>query len=76
VTPRGISEQDALKTMEYIDRTIPKGQRDFAIIQMLYYHGVRGGQIPTLQLADIHWSENRICFPSGKREGNSLRLWL
>ena len=75
VTPRGISEPDALKTMEYIDRTTPKGRRDFAIIQMLYYYGVRGGQIRALQLADIHWRENRICFPpskGGKR--NSSRL--
>jgi integrase/recombinase XerD len=66
VTPRGISEPDALKTMECIDRTTPKGRRDFAIIQVLYYYGVRGGQVRALQLADIHWRENRIRFPSSK----------
>ncbi len=30
--PRGISEADALKTLECIDRTTPPGRRDFAII--------------------------------------------
>jgi site-specific recombinase XerD len=65
-TPRGISEPDALKTMECIDRKTPTGRRDFAIIQALYYYGVRGGQVRALQLTDIHWRENRIRFPSSK----------
>ena len=64
--PRGISEPDALKTLECIDRTTPKGRRDFAIIQMLHCYGVRGGQVRALQLADIYWREDRIRFPSSK----------
>ena len=64
--PRGISEPDALKTLECIDRTTPIGRRDFAIIQMLYCYGVRGGQVRALLLTDIHWRENRIRFPSSK----------
>lgn len=64
--PRGISEPDALKTLECIDRTTPKGRRDFAIIHMLHCYGVRGGQVRALQLTDIHWRESRIRFPSSK----------
>lgn len=64
--PRGISESDALKTLECIDRTTPPGRRDFAIIQVLYTYGVRGGQVRALRLPDIHWRENRIRFPPHK----------
>lgn len=65
--PRGISESDALKALECIDRTTPKGRRDFAIIQVLHTYGVRGGQVRALRLSDICWRENRIRFSPNKR---------
>lgn len=85
--PRGIAEQDVVKVLECIDRTTPVGRRDFAIIQMLHFYGVRGGQVRALRLADIEWRENRIRFPSSKggkelvepltdRVGNSLLDYL
>lgn len=64
--PRGISESDALKTLESIDGTTPTGRRDFALIQVLHTYGVRGGQVRALRLPDIHWRENQIRFPPQK----------
>ncbi len=51
--PRGVSDEDARKTLEGIDRTTPVGRRDFAMIQLLYTYGVRGGQLRALRLEDI-----------------------
>jgi site-specific recombinase XerD len=64
--PRAISEDDAQKTLECIDRTTAVGRRDFAIILMLYTYGVRGGQLRALQLQDIQWNQNRIRVPAAK----------
>ena len=64
--PRGISEQNAYQTLSCIDRTTPVGQRDFAIILLLYTYGVRGGQVRALQLQDVAWRDNRIRFPATK----------
>ena len=64
--PRGVSDEDARKTLQGIDRTTPVGRRDFALIQLLHTYGVRGGQLRVLRVEDIRWRENRIRFPAGK----------
>jgi integrase/recombinase XerD len=64
--PRDISEQDAQKVLDSIDRTTLVGRRDFAIIQLLYTYGVRGSQVRALRLQDIQWCQNRIRFLSMK----------
>jgi site-specific recombinase XerD len=61
--PRGLSDEDAHKVLNSIDRTTPTGVRDFAIVQLLHTYGVRGGQLCVLRLQDIEWSRNRIRFP-------------
>lgn len=64
--PRGLSDGDAQKVLDSIDRTTGAGPRDFAIIQLLYTYGVRGGHIRALRLPDIQWRQNRIRFPALK----------
>lgn len=64
--PRGISDEDARKTLEAIDRTTPVGQRDFAMIQLLRTYGVRGAQVRALRVEDIRWRESRILFAACK----------
>ncbi len=64
--PRAISEENAQKTLECIDRTSPIGRRDFAILQLLHTYGVRGGQVRALTIQDIQWRDNRIRFAAHK----------
>ena len=64
--PRSISDQDAQKVLESIDRTTAVGRRDYAIIQLLYRYGVRGCQVRALRLQDIQWRLSRIRFPALK----------
>ena len=41
-------------------------RRDYALLQLLYTYGVRGGQIGRLQLDDIHWATDEILFRAMK----------
>ncbi len=85
--PRDISEEDANKTLQSIDRTTTAGLRDFAILQLLHTYGVRGGQIRSLRLEDLWWRENLVRFaahkggkeviePLSEQVGESLLLYL
>jgi site-specific recombinase XerD len=64
--PRHISEKNAQKLLESIDRSTPAGRRDYAIVLLLHTYGVRGAQIRSLCLEDIQWRQSRIRFRSCK----------
>ncbi len=64
--PRHVSEQEAHKLLESIDRSTSVGRRDYAMVLLLHTYGVRGAQIRALRLEDIHWRHSRIRFQSCK----------
>jgi len=64
--PRGIEDADARRVLASIDCSPPVGKRDYAMIQLLYSYGVRGGQVCALRLDDIDWRGGRIRFPAMK----------
>ena len=70
--PRGLSHKQAQKLLDSVNRKTPVGRRDYAILQLLYAYGVRGGQVRALQLADIQWSKNQILFKALKHGKDSL----
>lgn len=63
----GLSDQQALKLLHCIDRRSHAGRRDYAICQLLYTYGVRGGQVRALKLEDIDWVGDRILFRAQKQ---------
>lgn len=69
--PRGLSDMEAKKVLRSINRDNHVGRRDYAIVQLLYTYGVRGGQVRALQLTDIDWAHNQILFKASKRGKNS-----
>ena len=71
--PRALSEEQARKILEAVERSRPVGLRDYAILLLLYTFGVRSGQIRALRLDDMHWSENCILFRAMK---NGKDTWL
>ena len=70
--PRGLTDKQALKVLQSIDRNSNVGRRDYAICQMLYTYGVRGGQVRALRLQDIDWAHNQILFRASKHGKDSL----
>lgn len=64
--PRGLTEAQARQVLQGIDRSTDVGRRDYAIVQLLFTYGVRGGQIRALRLEQIDWAQNRILFAASK----------
>jgi integrase/recombinase XerD len=60
--PRGIADKEARRLLSSIDRKTDTGRRDYAIIQLLYTYGIRGGQLRALRLRDITWAQSQIRF--------------
>ncbi|MFH2116373.1 MAG: site-specific integrase [Spirochaetota bacterium] len=73
--PRGLSDSEAQQVLGSINRMGHAGRRDYAIVQLLYAYGVRGGQVRSLQLDDIDWAHNQILFKASKN-GKDSRLPL
>lgn len=70
--PRGLTDAQALKVLHGINRNCDVGRRDYAICQLLYTYGVRGGQVRALRLEDIDWAENQILFRASKQGKDAL----
>ncbi len=70
--PRGLTDEQAQKVLNCINRSNTAGLRDYAICQMLYSYGVRGGQIRALRLQDIDWAMDQIFFKALKNGKDSL----
>jgi len=73
--PRGLSDTEAQQVLRCIPRNSHAGRRDYAIVQLLYTYGVRGGQLRALRLEDIDWVKNQILFKASKH-GKDSRLPL
>jgi integrase/recombinase XerD len=73
--PRGLSDSEAQRILRCINHSNHVGRRDYAIVQLLYTYGVRGGQVRMLQLEDIDWVHNQILF-KGSKHGKDSRLPL
>ena len=73
--PRGLSDTEAQQVLRCIHRDSHAGRRDYAIVQLLYTYGVRGGQLRGLRLEDIDWVKNQILFKASKH-GKDSRLPL
>jgi integrase/recombinase XerD len=73
--PRGLSDTEAQRVLQSINRNRHGGRRDYAILQLLYTYGVRGGQVRALRLEDIDWAQNQILFKASK-QGKDSRLPL
>jgi integrase len=69
--PRGLSDTEAQRVLQCIDRSSHVGRRDYAIVQLLYTYGVRGGQVRALRLEDIDWAHNQILFKASKHGKDS-----
>ena len=70
--PRGLTDEQALKALQGIDRNSNVGRRDYAIFKLLYTYGVRGGQVRALRYEDIDWAKNQILFRTSKHGKDSL----
>jgi site-specific recombinase XerD len=58
--PKGINESALQRMLNAIDKSTPKGTRDYAILLLMMAYGVRGKQVAELLLEDINWQRATI----------------
>lgn len=58
--PKSIEEEQAEGVLEHCDRKTKVGMRDYAILLLLARLGLRGGEVATLSLEDLHWEAGEI----------------
>ena len=64
--PRGLTDVQAQQVLKTVNRKTCVGRRDYAILQLLFTYGVRGGQVRALRLDQIDWARNQILFEPAK----------
>lgn len=70
--PRALTEEQSQRVINVVDTSTESGRRDYAILQLLYTYGVRGGQVSAMRMEDIRWADNQILFRSLKHGKDSL----
>lgn len=70
--PCGLTDAQAQQVLKAVNRKSCVGRRDYAILQLLFTYGVRGGQVRALRMEHIDWTRNRILFEPSKNGKASL----
>jgi site-specific recombinase XerD len=73
--PRALPWNVVQALLQTIDRTTPRGLRDYAIFLLIATYGLRAGEIVGLTLDDIGWRARRLRVRQGKT-GSVLLLPL
>jgi site-specific recombinase XerD len=66
--PRAIAWKDVERTLGIPDRRTLIGCRDYAVLALLSYCGLRAGEVAALRLDDLDWSHDTIRVYRSKRE--------
>jgi site-specific recombinase XerD len=85
--PRALPWATVSALLDSVDRSTPKGRRDYAMFQLIVNYGLRASEIVDLKLEDIHWREGRLHvsqrktstpveFPLTNSVANSLIAYL
>lgn len=70
-----VSHEDIASVLSQIDRTLPRGKRDYAILLLGTTTGMRSCDIAGLKLSDIDWRKGEI-FITQQKTGQPLVLPL
>lgn len=63
-----MNTEETNQILQQIDRTSSIGKRDFAILMIAVFTGLRAGDIALLKLTDIDWKKNELHIVQGKTE--------
>jgi integrase/recombinase XerD len=72
---RALPWDAVLALLDSIDRSTPKGRRDYAMLLLIATYGLRRGEVAALNLGDIAWRAKQIRVPRSK-VGSPLLLPL
>lgn len=58
--PRHLSDVQLAQALAHIDRTMPAGKRDWAVLTLLSCYGLRIGEIAGLRMSDLDFDTSRL----------------
>jgi integrase/recombinase XerD len=58
--PSAFSKEDVHRVLEAVDRSSPRGKRDYAMLLLASELGLRSGDIRNLAFSNLHWEKNTI----------------
>ena len=58
--PKALPWETVQKLLRSVDRSSPKGKRDYAILLLISTYGLRSNEVASLKLEDIDWRGSRI----------------
>lgn len=68
--PTTYSPDEISQILNSIDRTTKVGKRDFLIICLLAYYGIRIGDITRMKISSFDFVNNKLCFTQHKTKQN------
>ena len=84
--PEFLTIDEVNQLVEQIDRSKPEGERNLAIIEVLYGCGLRVSELIELKVSEIHWNEGFIriigkgnkerLVPLGKTASKHLKIYI
>ena len=69
--PKYIPWPNVEKLLASVDRSLPIGKRDYAILTLLAHHGLRAREVARLKLADIDWDTPSLWLFHRKNGANA-----
>lgn len=69
--PRYLNQEEVIRLLEAIDLSTPEGQRNRAILELLYSCGLRVSELTTLRISDMQWADGFIRI---RGKGNKERM--
>jgi site-specific recombinase XerD len=66
--PRALAWETVQAFLAAIDRSTPKGKRDYAMFLLIATYGLRTSEIAALRLDDLEWRAGRIRIPRPKAQ--------
>ncbi len=73
--PRSISRAEVSQVLACVDRSSPRGKRDYAALLLLATYGLRSCEVAALTLDHIDWKRERLSVP-GRKGGHSTAFPL
>lgn len=64
--PRSITWDEVGRMLDAVDRRLPSGRRDYALLLLLVTYGLRAREVAALTLDDIDWQNERLRIPERK----------
>jgi integrase/recombinase XerD len=66
--PRSITWEEVRKMLSVVERRMPAGKRDYAILLLLVTYGLRAREVAALMLDHIDWKRERLHVPERKAD--------